>query len=156
MSAVNSKFPTEISNPAARLLSKQPPIRWPESMDRPVLVSNPTEPVAEYAAIPDCNLYNREGLLSERKSGRLLPKRHQIKHLEFVVSWFGTRGSGVQILSPRPFFHLCLRSLTLSVRVANGRGNRVGITEMRSFDSPPWCQSNIETEAPFLRSLWIR
>jgi hypothetical protein len=31
-------------------------------MDRPVLVSNPTEPVAEYAAIPDCNLYNREGL----------------------------------------------------------------------------------------------
>jgi len=23
----------------------------------------------------------------------LLPKRHQIKHLEFVVSWFGTRGS---------------------------------------------------------------
>src|SRR5580658_11094035 len=100
-------------------------------MDRPVLVSNPTEPVAEYAAIPDCNLYNREGLpaspsgflmttakvstnncgfspfgtrsvqLSERKSGRLLPKRHQIKHLEFVVSWFGTRGSEVQILSPR-------------------------------------------------------
>jgi hypothetical protein len=45
-------------------------------MDRPVLASNPTEPVAEYAAIPDCNLYNREGLLSERKSGRLLPKRH--------------------------------------------------------------------------------
>ena len=40
--------------------------------------------------------------LSERKSGRLLPKRHQIKHLEFVVSWFGTRGSEVQILSPRP------------------------------------------------------
>jgi len=31
-------------------------------MDRPVLVSSPTEPVAEYAPIPDCNLYNREGL----------------------------------------------------------------------------------------------
>ena len=103
-------------------------------MDRSVLVSNPTEPVAEYAAIPDCNLYNREGLpaspsgflmttakvstnncgfplfgtrsvqLSATKSGRLLPKRHQIKHLGFVVSWFGTRGSEVQILSPRPNF----------------------------------------------------
>ncbi len=36
----------------------------------------------------------------------LLPKRHQIKHLEFVVSWFGTRGSEVQILSPRPIFSL--------------------------------------------------
>ena len=32
----------------------------------------------------------------------LIPKRHQIKHLEFVISWFGTRGSEVQILSPRP------------------------------------------------------
>jgi hypothetical protein len=103
-------------------------------MDRPVLVSNPTDTVAEYAAIPDCNLYNREGLqrrrqaslmttakvstnncgfppfgtrsvrLSERKSSRLLPKRHQIKHLKFVVSWFGTRRSEVQILSPRPRF----------------------------------------------------
>jgi len=31
-------------------------------MDRPVRASNPTEPVAGYAAIPDCNLYNREGL----------------------------------------------------------------------------------------------
>jgi hypothetical protein len=31
-------------------------------MDRPVLVSNPTKPVAGYAAIPDCNLYNRKGL----------------------------------------------------------------------------------------------
>jgi hypothetical protein len=101
-------------------------------MDRPVLVSNPTEPVAEYAAIPDCNLYNREGLpaspsgflmttakvstnncgfhsfrykigTTEReKRSRLPPKRHQIKHLEFVASWFGTRGSEVQILSPRP------------------------------------------------------
>jgi hypothetical protein len=31
-------------------------------MDRPVLASNPTDPVPEHAAIPDCNLYNREGL----------------------------------------------------------------------------------------------
>jgi hypothetical protein len=34
----------------------------PESMDRPVLVSNPTVPAAVYAAIPDWNLYNREVL----------------------------------------------------------------------------------------------
>src|ERR1039457_718968 len=32
--------------------------------------------------------------LSERKNGLLTPKRHQIKHLEFVISWFGTRGVG--------------------------------------------------------------
>jgi hypothetical protein len=31
--------------------------------------------------------------LSERKTSMLLPKRHQIKHLKFVISWFGTRGS---------------------------------------------------------------
>src|ERR1035438_224782 len=42
--------------------------------------------------------------LSERKNGLLTPKRHQIKHLEFVISWFGTRGSEVQILSPRPTY----------------------------------------------------
>ena len=112
-------------------------------MDRPVLASNPTDPVPEHAAIPDCNLYNREGLpaspsgflmttakvstnncgfplfgtrsvqLSERKRGTLLPKRHQIKHLEFVVSWFGTRGSEVQILSPRPSFLSLFQSFTL-------------------------------------------
>jgi hypothetical protein len=75
----------------------------------------PTRPAAVYAAIPDCNLYNREASaspsgflmttakgstnnfgfrpfgtrsvqLSERKRDTLLPKRHQIKHLEFVVS----------------------------------------------------------------------
>jgi hypothetical protein len=40
--------------------------------------------------------------LRERKSGGLFPKRHQIKHLEFVISGFGTRRSEVQILSPRP------------------------------------------------------
>jgi hypothetical protein len=36
------------------------------------------------------------------KKRRTAPKRHQIKHLEFVLSYFGTRGSEVQILSPRP------------------------------------------------------
>ena len=42
------------------------------------------------------------GQLSERKNGFLVPKRHQMKHLEFLILWFGTRGSEVQILSPRP------------------------------------------------------
>jgi hypothetical protein len=37
-----------------------PPL--PESMDRPVLASSPTVPAAVYAAIPNCNLYNRDGL----------------------------------------------------------------------------------------------
>jgi hypothetical protein len=32
-----------------------------------------------------------------------VPKRHQMKHLDFDLLWFGTRGSEVQILSPRPF-----------------------------------------------------
>jgi hypothetical protein len=40
--------------------------------------------------------------LRERKNGLLTPKRHQTKHLEFMQRWFGTRGSEVQILSPRP------------------------------------------------------
>ena len=40
--------------------------------------------------------------LSERKNGLPTLKRHQIKHLEFVLSWFGTRGLEVQILPPRP------------------------------------------------------
>ena len=43
------------------------------------------------------------GTTEREKNGTLLPKRHQIKHLEFVVSQFGTRGSEVQILSPRPY-----------------------------------------------------
>jgi hypothetical protein len=33
----------------------------------------------------------------------LLPKRHQMKHLEFVISWFGTRGSEVQRLTKPSF-----------------------------------------------------
>jgi hypothetical protein len=44
------------------------------------------------------------GTTEREKKRWLLPKRHQIKHLEFVISWFGTRGSEVQILSPRPIF----------------------------------------------------
>jgi len=36
--------------------------------------------------------------------GFLAPKRHQMKHLDFDLLIFGTRGSEVQILSPRPFF----------------------------------------------------
>jgi hypothetical protein len=34
----------------------------------------------------------------------LVPKRHQMKHLDFGLLWFRTRGSEVQILSPRPMF----------------------------------------------------
>jgi hypothetical protein len=48
----------------------------------------------------------------------LLPKRHQIKHLEFVISWFGTRGSEVQILSlPDQIF--CNQSIAVFVRYAS-------------------------------------
>ena len=43
----------------------------PESMDRPVLVSNPTVPAAVYAAIPDWNLYKRE-VLPASPSGFLM------------------------------------------------------------------------------------
>ena len=91
-------------------------------MVRPFFSSSPTAfAVADvrygWAASPDCNLYDRDGLpaspfqssdmttakvshrhcgfpvfgttsvqLSERNNGELFPKRHQIKHLEFVVS----------------------------------------------------------------------
>ena len=46
----------------------------------------------------------------------LFPKRHQIKHLEFVVSWFGTRGSEVQIPLPDQIF--CNQSIAVFVRYA--------------------------------------
>ena len=62
----------------------------------------PSRPTQHQAPIGFPTFGTSSGQLSERKSGRLLPKRHQIKHLEFVISWFGTRGSEVQILSPRP------------------------------------------------------
>ncbi len=40
---------------------------------------------------------------SRGEEGRVLvPKRHQIKHLGFLLRWFGTRRSMVQIHSPRP------------------------------------------------------
>ena len=35
----------------------------------------------------------------------LAPKRHQHKHLDFDLLHFGTRGSEVQILFPRPFIN---------------------------------------------------
>jgi hypothetical protein len=41
--------------------------------------------------------------IRERRNGLAVPKRHQVKHLEFCFSEFGTSGSEVQILSPRPF-----------------------------------------------------
>jgi hypothetical protein len=41
----------------------------------------------------------------------LVPKRHQIKHLEFLLPWFGTRRSKVQILSPRPILKLQITNL---------------------------------------------
>src|SRR5215471_17723094 len=40
--------------------------------------------------------------LRERKKGLLAPKRHQMKHLDFLIAFFGTRRSVVQIHSPRP------------------------------------------------------
>ena len=44
--------------------------------------------------------------LSERKNGFLAPKRHQIKHLEFCISWFGTRGRSGAIPSMTCFYIL--------------------------------------------------
>ena len=61
--------------------------------------SHPDEPES-----PRSPLGTTSVQLRERKNGLLIPKRHQTKHLEFVLSQFGTRGSEVQILSPRPLF----------------------------------------------------
>jgi len=59
--------------------------------------------IIKFVVKPDSPTFGTTSVqLSERKNGFLTPKRHQIKHLEFVISWFGTRGSEVQILSPRP------------------------------------------------------
>jgi hypothetical protein len=33
--------------------------------------------------------------LRERKNGILVPKRHLMKHLDFLILWFGTRGLGL-------------------------------------------------------------
>jgi hypothetical protein len=30
--------------------------------------------------------------LRERKNGILVPKRHQMKHLDFLIVWFGNQG----------------------------------------------------------------
>src|SRR5580658_203497 len=62
-------------------------------------------PYPQHQAPTDSPIFGTTSVqLSERKGGLLTPKRHQIKHLEFVIAWFGTRGSEVQILSPRPIF----------------------------------------------------
>src|ERR1700675_1258928 len=45
------------------------------------------------------------GQLRGKANRVLVSKRHQIKRLEFLLPWFGTRRSKVQILSPRPFFY---------------------------------------------------
>ena len=45
--------------------------------------------------------------LSARQNGFQIPKRNQEKHLDLEAREFGTRGSEVQILSPRP-----IRSIT--------------------------------------------
>ena len=61
--------------------------------------------IIKFVVKPDSPTFGTTSVqLSERKNGFLTPKRHQIKHLEFVIAWFGTRGSEVQILSPRPIF----------------------------------------------------
>src|SRR5580658_1118275 len=62
-------------------------------------------PYPQHQAPTDSPIFGTTSVqLSERKGGLLTPKRHQIKPLEFVISWFGTRGPEVQILSPRPIF----------------------------------------------------
>ena len=47
--------------------------------------------------------YNWGTTEKRERVGFLAPKRHQMKHLDFDLLIFGTRGSEVQILSPRPF-----------------------------------------------------
>ena len=51
--------------------------------------------------------------LRERKNGFPAPKRHQMNHLDFLIAFFGTRRSVVQIHSPRPFFLVFFRSSNL-------------------------------------------
>ena len=50
----------------------------------------------------DDHLRYKFGTTKREKNGTLFPKRHQIKHLEFVRSWFGTMGSKVQISNFSP------------------------------------------------------
>jgi len=50
------------------------------------------------------NLRTTYGQLRGEKYRSLVPKRHQIKHLGFLLRWFGTRRPVVQIHSPRPSF----------------------------------------------------
>jgi hypothetical protein len=53
------------------------------------------------------NLRTTYGQLRGEKYRSLVPKRHQIKHLGFLLRWFGTRRPVVQIHSPRPLFFFC-------------------------------------------------
>jgi len=56
--------------------------------------------------------------LSERKRGMLLPKRHQIKHLDFVLPSFGTRPSEAKILSLMTAVRSCARVSAAGTRMA--------------------------------------
>ena len=44
------------------------------------------------------------GQLRERKNGFLAPKRHQMKHLDFLILLLESRRSAAQTHSPRPLF----------------------------------------------------
>jgi len=54
------------------------------------------------------------GQLRERKNSFLVPKRHQMKHLEVWILLSGTRGSLVLIQSPRPFISTTYKELEVS------------------------------------------
>ena len=62
------------------------------------------------------------GTTGRRKNSFLVPKRHQMKHLGFWIFWFGTRGSEVQILSPRSFF-LAIPQITCAAFAARFFGD---------------------------------
>jgi hypothetical protein len=63
--------------------------------------------IIKFVVKPDSPTFGTTSVqLSERKNGFLTPKRHQIKHLEFVIAWFGTRGSQ-KPLPGYPLFCLC-------------------------------------------------
>ncbi len=57
----------------------------------------PFAPEALGEARPGAEFGTTEVHLRERKTGFSVPKRHQMKHLDFYLLFFGTRGSEVQI-----------------------------------------------------------
>jgi hypothetical protein len=110
-----------LNNPPASLI--EPIRRPPAERDRqgrpPGEFDVLPRPAWNFAPCPS-KLQGRGGLedfgttsvqLSERKNSFLVPKRHQMKHLEFLILLFGTRGSEVQILSPRPIHCIAINSL---------------------------------------------